>query len=172
MEMTHRAGTAGAPHADYGSWAKSGLVAGIIGGITFALFEMLVAGILTGNFLAPFRMISAVALGQQALTPQVSIGTAILVGALVHMVYSIVAGAVFALIVAAIPALHAGKWPIILSASVLGLVMWLVNFYLIAPAAGWMWFPQRASQFWQGFVAHTFLYGSVVGWYLAARRRS
>jgi hypothetical protein len=132
---------------------------------------MIVAGIIAGYFFGPFRMIAAVALGQQALTPQVSLGTAILVGTLVHVVYSIVAGAVFAVILAAVSPMHASKFAIVISASLLGMLMWLLNFYLIAPAAGWVWFPQRASQFWQGFFAHTFLYGTVVGWYLAARRR-
>lgn len=173
MEMTHEAGAAKRerPHIDYWSWARTGMVAGIIAGIAFAVFEMIVAGIITGNFFGPFRMISAVALGQQALTPAVSLGVAIIVGALVHLVYSIVAGGVFALIIAAIPPLHATNWALVLSASVLGLLMWLLNFYAIAPAAGWMWFPERASQFWQGFVAHTFLYGTVAGWYIAARKK-
>lgn len=172
MEYAHEAGAAGREthHVNYWSWAKTGMIAGIIGGIAFAVFEMIVAGIIAGNLFAPFRMISAVVLGQQALTPQVSLATAILAGTLVHMVYSIVAGAVFALIIAAIAPLHSSRWATVLSASVLGLVMWVVNFYLIAPAAGWMWFPERASQFWQGFVAHTFLYGAVVGWYIAARK--
>jgi hypothetical protein len=173
MEMTHEAQAARRerPHIDYWSWAKTGMIAGIIAGLAFAVFEMIVAGIITGNFFAPFRMISAVALGQAALTPEVSLGVAIITGTLVHLAYSIVAGAVFALIIAAIPPLHATTWAVILSASVLGLLMWLLNFYAIAPAAGWSWFPQRANQFWQGFVAHTFLYGSVAGWYLATRKK-
>lgn len=171
MEMAHEAAARReAHHINYWSWAKTGMVAGLIAGIAFAVFEMIVAGIITGNFLAPFRMISAVALGPAALTPDVPLATAILTGGLVHMVYSVVAGAVFALIIAAVPPLHAATWTVILTASILGLLMWLVNFYLIAPAAGWNWFPQRASQFWQGFVAHTFLYGTVAGWYIAARK--
>ncbi|MDG5815445.1 hypothetical protein QA601_10165 [Chitinispirillales bacterium ANBcel5] len=73
------------------------------------------------------------------------------------------------MIIAAVRPFHSTKSAVILTASALGLLMWVINFYLIAPALGWMWFPQEASQFWQGFVAHTFLYGAVVGWYLAAK---
>ncbi|MBD3316120.1 MAG: hypothetical protein GF344_10055, partial [Chitinivibrionales bacterium] len=130
MELAHEAGAAGreSPHIDYWSWAKTGMVAGIIGGIAFAVFEMIVAAIAAGNAFGPFRMIAAVALGRQALTPDVSLGVAIIAGTLVHLAYSVVAGAVFALIIAAIRPLHAGKGAIIISASVLGLLMWLLNF--------------------------------------------
>lgn len=172
MEMAQRAEVRGRerPGTDYGAWAGSGLVAGLIGGIAFALFEMIVAAVLVGNFFGPLRMISAVVLGQQALTQEVSLGLAALVGVAVHMVYSLLAGVVFALIIAAVGAFHSSRGAVIVTASVLGLLMWILNFYIIAPAAGWVWFSQNADQFWQGFVAHTFLYGSVAGWYLAARR--
>ncbi|MDG5815446.1 hypothetical protein QA601_10170 [Chitinispirillales bacterium ANBcel5] len=56
MEMAQNAGVRGkeAYGVDYRSWAKSGLVAGLIGGITFALFEMIVALILMGQFFFSF----------------------------------------------------------------------------------------------------------------------
>jgi len=161
---------AGATHRNYAAWVKYGVYGGIIAGITFALFEMIVAAIIAGNFFGPLRMIGAVALGPQALTPEVPLFNAAIVGLLVHMVYSIIAGIVFALIAALINPLSSSATVLIISASVYGLLMWLVNFYLIAPSAGWVWFPERASQFWQGFVAHTFLYGAVLGWYLGGVR--
>ncbi|MFP4164918.1 MAG: hypothetical protein ACLFVE_13125, partial [Chitinispirillaceae bacterium] len=170
MEMAQKAGVGERHGVDYGAWARSGLVAGLIAGISFALFEMIVAAVIAGDFFGPLRMISGVVLGQQALTPEVSLGLAAAVGVAVHMVYSLLAGVVFALIIAAVGAFHSSRASVIVTASVLGLLMWILNFYIIAPAAGWSWFPQRASQFWQGFVAHTFLYGSVSGWYLAAAR--
>ncbi len=170
MELTHKTGVADreAHRPDYKAWATRGAIGGIIAGLAFAAFEVIIAGIIAGNFFSPFRMISATALGSQALTPQVSLGMAIAVGVLVHMAYSIVAGAVIGLILASFKPLSQSKTAVIVSASVLGLLMWLVNFYLIAPAFGWVWFPERASQFWQGFVAHTFLYGTVLGWYISA----
>ncbi len=171
MEMTHEAGVAKkGVHVNYWSWAKTGMVGGLLAGLAFAVFEMIVAAIVAGQLFGPFRMISATVLGQQALSPQVSLATAIMVGTLVHLVYSVVAGAVFALIVAAVTAFHRTPGALVSIGGIYGLLMWLVNFYLIAPAFGWIWFPQRASQFWQGFVAHTFLYGALLGWYVAARQ--
>lgn len=170
--MTHQAGVAGRKRHDYKALVTTGLVGGIIAGLAFAVFEMIVAAVITGNFFAPLRMISAVVLGQQALTPEVGLAMAAVTGVIVHMIYSIVAGGVFGFIVAAVKSLHATTSALIISGAVFGLLMWLVNFYLIAPAAGWSWFPQEASQFWQGFVAHTFLYGAVLGWYIAGRRKA
>ncbi len=53
MEMAQPAGrsrTRQEYEIDYGAWIGSGLIAGLIAGISFALFEMIVAGIIPGNF--------------------------------------------------------------------------------------------------------------------------
>ncbi len=57
------------------------------------------------------------------------------------------------------------------AATAYGLLLWLVNFYLIARVAGWDWFPDGADQFWQGFIAHTFVFGSLLGIYLTIAPR-
>ena len=175
MEYAERHGAVGeaAPaRIDYWSWAKSGMVGGLIGGITFALFQMIIAAILVNNFWGPLRMIAGTVLGPQALTPEVSLWLAAVVGVLVHLIYSIVAGAIFALIIAAVRPLHTSAAIIVLAGGVFGLLMWLINFFVISPAVGWSWFPQNTDQFWQGFVAHTFLYGTILGWYMAGQKKS
>ena len=50
-----------------------------------------------------------------------------------------------------------------------GTVLWLVNFYLIAPVAGWTWFPERTDPVVQ-FLAHAFFFGCTAGWMLGHRR--
>ena len=57
------------------------------------------------------------------------------------------------------------------AATAYGLLLWLVNFYVIVRVAGWDWFPDGADQFWQGFVAHTFIFGTLLGIYLAGTLR-
>jgi hypothetical protein len=44
-----------------------------------------------------------------------------------------------------------------------GLLLWLFNFYVIAPIA-FPWF-RDANPLVQ-FIAHTFLFGAVLGWYM------
>jgi hypothetical protein len=171
MELAHKeAARRTAHHVDYMAWVKEGLVGGFYAGLVFAVFAMIVSAIAGATLFTPLRMIAATLLGPQALTPEVSLGVAALVGVLIHVVYSVLLGAVLAFIVSLIPALRSSGTAIVLTVSLLGLITWLINFYAIAPAAGWLWFPEGMNQFWHGFVAHTFAYGTVLGWYLASRR--
>lgn len=158
---------------DVGWWLTQGAICGFIAGIAFAIFEMIMAAILKNAFFGPMRMISGIVLGQQALTPSYSAATAIIVGFIVHFVLAIIFGAIFGLIAAYIPTLASSSMMLIVAASVYGLILWLVNFYLIAPAAGWVWFSM-ANPVVQFFV-HTFFFGTVLGLCLdrvGARRRN
>ena len=150
-----------------------GVVGGVIAGVIFALFEMAVAVLLMGSmsaFWMPLRMIGAIVLGKEALEQSSSIAAATLAGIVVHMALSAAFGAIFALILWGVPALARSAVVLIGAASIYGLLLWLGNFYVIAPLAGWDWFPEGANQLWQGFVAHTFVFGTLLGVYLAAAR--
>ncbi|HBY99183.1 MAG TPA: hypothetical protein DEP84_35430 [Chloroflexi bacterium] len=152
---------------DAGWWFKQGVIGGLIAGIVFAVFEMVVAALLNGvnAFFMPLRMIGGIVLGSQALQPAYPLVSAAVTGIVVHMILSMVFGVIFAVIVAYIPQLASTPAWLLVSASVFGLLLWLVNFYLIAPAAGWVWFPTNANPVVQ-FFAHTFFYGTVLGLYL------
>ncbi len=164
MTTTDPEGTAG--RADLGQWARNGLIGGVVAGITFALFLMIASALLMGlpAFFMPLRSISGILLGMQALDPSFSLVTAGIVGTLIHMVLSMIYGVAFGMAVAVVPALRSSSAILIAAATAVGLVLWLVNFYLIAPAAGWVWFA-NANPVVQ-FLAHTFFYGSVLGVYL------
>jgi len=146
-------------------WAKQGAIAGVIAGIVFALFEMIMAAALKDAFFGPLRMISGIALGKEALQPSYGLATAVSVGIIVHMIDAIVFGVIFGLIVAAVPMLARSTATLVGAASVYGLVLWLVNFYLIAPVVGWNWVPTMTNPVVQ-FFAHTFFFGTVLGYYL------
>ncbi len=150
--------------ADTGWWAKQGAIGGIIAGLVFAMFEMVMAALLNGAFFGPLRMIGAIVLGREALQPSYPLLTAIVVGLVVHMMLSAIYGIVFALIVAAVPALASSPAALIAAASVYGLVLWLVNFYVVAPLADWVWFTQSNPVV--QFIAHTVMFGAVLGVYL------
>jgi hypothetical protein len=137
-------------------WAKQGAIAGIV----FALFEMIMAAALKGAFFGPLRMISGIALGKEALQPSYGLATAVSVGSTVHMIDAIVFGVFFGLIMAAVPMLARSTATLVGATSVYGLVLWLVNFYLIAPAVGWNWFPAMTNPVVQ------FCFGTVLGYFL------
>ncbi len=153
-------------HTDTGWWLKQGAIGGVIAGVAFAMFEMLATALLNGAaaFFMPLRMIGAIALGPGALQPGYSLLTAGLVGMVIHMMLALVFGIVFALLVAYVPALANSPMALLAAASAYGLLLWLVNFYLIAPVVGWTWFAM-ANPVVQ-FIAHTFFYGTVLGIYL------
>jgi hypothetical protein len=150
-----------------GRWIAQGVIGGLIAGIVLAIFEMVIAALLMGTsaFFLPLRMAATIVLGQSALDPAYPLVSAALVGVVVHLVLSIIFGTIFGEIVTAVPALHRPGMTLLVAASIFGLALWLVNFYVLAPIFGWNWFPTQAEPVVQ-FVAHTFFYGTVLGGYL------
>ncbi len=153
-------------HTDTGWWVKQGAIGGVIAGLVFSMFEMIVAAVLNGAaaFFMPLRMIGAIVLGQGALQPSYPLLTAGLVGIVVHMMLSVIFGIVFALLVSYVPALANSTMALLAAASAYGLLLWLVNFYIIAPTAGWVWFTNSNPVV--QFLAHTLMFGTALGFYL------
>ena len=135
--------------------------------MAFAAFEMMAAAVLMGpqTVFMPLRMIGAIVLGAQALDPGYSLITAAVAGVIVHMVLSIA----FALMLAAVTPAAITPGTLALIGIAFGIGLWLVNFYVIAPFAGWTWFPERTNPIVQ-FLAHAFFFGWPVGWYLGRSR--
>lgn len=160
------------PQTRITDWVKHGLIGGVIAGLVFAMFEMVMAAILNGAgaFFMPLRMIGAMLLGQQALQPDYSLVAAALAGVGVHMTLSMMFGLGVAAAARYVPALAASTTALLAWTSLAGLGLWIVNFYIIAPIAGWNWFPDNTNPAVQ-FVAHTFFYGTVLGVYLNATSR-
>jgi hypothetical protein len=150
-----------------GRWVNQGIAGGIVAGIVFAFFQMVVAVLMMGPgaFFLPLRMIGAMVLGQQALDPSYDQVLATLTGLIVHLVLSAGFGAGFGKLGASIATLPHPAAVLPAAASVYGLLLWLVNFYVIAPAAGWHWFPDDTHAVVQ-FLAHTFSFGTTLGFYL------
>jgi hypothetical protein len=103
--------------------------------------------------------IGAIALGPGALEPTYSLWAAGLAGLVVHVVLVVIYGGVFAM---AFGGLRSAAADVGIGAAY-GLALWLLNFYVIAPVA-FPWFLE-ANPVVQ-FVAHTFFFGAVLGWYM------
>jgi uncharacterized membrane protein YagU involved in acid resistance len=143
-------------------WALAqGAIGGVIAGLVFAAFEMIASAAMMGGeaFFMPLRMIGAIALGSAALEPTYSLWTAGLTGVVVHIVLAVIYGAAFALIFGGLRSAAAD----IGVGAAYGLALWLFNFYVIAPMA-FPWFLD-ASPVVQ-FLAHTFFFGAVLGWFM------
>jgi hypothetical protein len=142
---------------------------GIAAGGVFLIFEMIVSAITGSSAFEPFRMIAAVALGAGALSAEPTIGlpTVVPVTLAVHYTLSAFYGAVFSTITAVTSTLRNDRIALVVAASVFGFVLWLANFYVIAPAL----FPRflMANPVVQ-FFAHTF-FGTALELMLGIRLR-
>jgi len=74
------------------------------------------------------------------------------------MMYGVVVAGVLALV----PSLSRSTVAVLVVASLAGFGLWIMNFFVLAGVFGWTWFPDSQNVAVQ-FVAHTFMYGSVLG---------
>lgn len=142
---------------------KHGAIGGLIAGAVFAVAEV-VAAVWQGlPPSAPVQMIAAVVLGARALTEvEVTFATVGLALGL-HAFLSVVYGVMLALVSMATLAAGTSVRGLTLAGMGFGFVLWLVNFFLIAPLTfPWLTPTDRAVQ----FVAHVFFYGAPLGFYL------
>jgi hypothetical protein len=145
---------------------------GVAAGLVFAAFETLMSAILMGvpATIMPLRMIAGIVLGPAALDPRSSILLVAVTGTVVHLVLSVFFTAIFAFVTSAIATVTLGELlstpgSLALGGVIFGLGLWLVNFYVLAPLAGWTWFPERGIAVVQ-FFSHGFCFGAPMGWML------
>ncbi len=143
-------------------WTTAAIVGGLTAGGAFAGFEMAIGALQSGaeGLWLPLRMISAIVLGAKALQSSYPLLTAAIVGLLLHAVLSVIFALIFSVVER--QSMPRSGYELVLSASGFGCVLWIVNFYVIAPVFAWVWFPDHSHPLLQ-FVAHTFVYGGVLG---------
>lgn len=141
--------------------------AGLTAGVAFAVFQMLASALLAGpdGLWMPLRMIGAILLGSRALDPQFPLAAAAMAGVGLHLVLSVEFAAVFAAIASRMRSPAAVR----LTGIGFGMLLWLINFYVIAPPGAWIWFPDRSNPVVQ-FLAHAFFFGAPVGWFIGRSR--
>ncbi|MBA2451610.1 MAG: hypothetical protein H0V47_00450 [Chloroflexia bacterium] len=156
-------------HTTRAGWVTAGALMGAVAGVILAMFDVIMAWIMGNGFFMPLRMIGAIALGEEALEPSYSLLTAGVVGLLVHMVLSIILGAIAGTVIAAVTLLQTNAVVLVIATTIFGFLLWIVNFFVIAPAA-FEWFTM-ADDVVQ-FVAHTFFFGMALGLLLIGWHRS
>jgi hypothetical protein len=153
----------------HGQLLLHGIVGGIIAGLVFAVADMVMAvAVMDAPFYAPLLMIGAIVLGPQTMDPGYPVAQAAAAAIPLHMMMSALYGVVFVYLLALLRQLSASTPVLLVLGSIFGLALWVVNFLIIAPIA-FPWFAM-VDQFWLGFVAHTFFFGTVIGAYVAATR--
>lgn len=143
---------------------SAGAWAGVIAGVVFMIAEMMMVMFIQGESpWGPPRMMAAMVLGKGVLPPPATFDlTVLMVAMMVHIPLSIVYGLAIAWLV------HRFEMGTALAiGAVIGLAIYLVNFYPIASAA-FPWFAMARN--WMSAAAHM-LFGIVAaGSYVALRR--
>lgn len=148
---------------------KEGIEFGLVAGVIFAVMEMVGAAFMGDPIAMPFRMFASVLLGRDALmtTP---LGTAFIVGAIMHLVLSGVFGLIYGLLGSRWAAETRQSWGReIVSGLLFGAALWFVNFQLIARAV-YPWFLET-PQFLQALMHSVFFGLPLALLYTAAERR-
>ena len=151
-----------------GRWVTAGLIAGLIAGVIFIVVELIQAATIGPGLLGPLRLIGAIVLGMESLPPPpvAGVGTIVPVGLIVHFVLSAIYGVVFGAVVGGVGALRHSRGALVGAATVFGLALWIVNFYVIAPFVfPWFGMVNPLVQ----FIVHTFFFGTALGLLLAPR---
>lgn len=130
-----------------GFW-KNAILAGIIAGVVFMMAEMLMVWLFLGQSRwGPPRMIAAMAMGPQVLPPPATFDFArLMVAMMIHFSLSVVYGIGIGCVVR-----NMSYGMAVLTGAVIGLVIYLVNFYLIASFI-WEWFAMARN--WVSLFAH------------------
>lgn len=104
---------------------KAGALAGLIAGAVFMMMEMGLVAMAGDSPWGPPRMIAAIVMGEGVLPPPATFDLMILMAAMaVHLMLSIVIGVGFALV-----ARRYGMVMAVVAGAVLGLGLYIVNFY-------------------------------------------
>jgi hypothetical protein len=138
------------------------VIAGVMAGIIFVVFELLASGLPRGSEAAalPLRMVAATALTWTAICLVLSIAFTAAFVAIIGFTEKITRTRIV-VNVAYLP----------LAGAMYGFIVWLISFYVVAPLAGWTWFSAQTNPFVQ-LVAFTVFFGCPVGWMLGQSRAS
>jgi hypothetical protein len=141
-------------------WGKA-VDAALIAGVLFLAVQMLVVSPIQGvSPWLPVRMIAAIALGTRAL-PETGASLGVLVAAfLVHFGLSLMTAWILAPLVQGTRLVKAA-----LIGAALGLVIYLVNFYLLTAAYTWF----AGIRGWATLINHL-LFGAVMAWVYEKQR--
>ena len=144
-------------------WVMHAVAGGLVAGVTLAAFEMTIGALLSGDqgLWMPARMIAAILLGSHVLEPSYPLTSVVPRALLIHMMLSVIFALIFNAVVQPRSTTRS-SYGLLVSSSAFGCMLWIVNFYVIAPTLALTWFPDGTNPLVQ-FLAHTFFYGSVLG---------
>ena len=145
-----------------------GARAGLLAGLALGVVEITASAVLRGDPWLPFDFATAIIVGLEALAPAFSLPASVALGSVLHVLLSIVFGAVFLGGLALTFQLSARPWLMLVYGMLFGVTMWEVNFLAVLPVIA----PELtgrldlATQLWSGILSYSLIYGPVLGAYV------
>ena len=152
--------------------AVHGARAGLLAGLALGVVEMAASAVLRGDPWLPFDFAAAIIVGPEALAPTFSLAASVILGAVLHVLLSIVLGVLFLGGLALTFQLSARPWLMLAYGIVFGVTVWEVNFLAVLPVIA----PQLTgrldltTQLWNGILSYSLVYGPVLGAYVISVR--
>lgn len=146
-----------------------GINAGITAGLVLILVQMVMNLAMNKPFFEPLRLVSTIGLGSQAIAPDYSLVISTMAGLIIHLALSAIYGIIFVYLLAYAGQLSTSTERLLVYGSIFGFLLWVINLLIVAPVAALPQFT-ALNQFWQGFIAYTFFFGTLLGVYGAAAK--
>lgn len=158
-------------------WDRQGTRAGVAAAVPATILGTILTSTSIDGLVAvwPLRIAASLLLGTAVLEADAAFGPAVVTGTIIHLALSASFGLVFAALMARWRPLRRSLAAASGAGILYGLLIWLVNFYAIAPVYGWTWIPDVTDPLALA-IAHAFGFGLPLAGYLyiaaSPRRRS
>lgn len=151
-----------------GTVLREGLLGGLVAGAILALAQMGLAAAMGASVLVPWAFFASVLLGREAFAAELNLSIFV-VGFVAHFILSALFGLLWGAIAQSVSRGIRDAWgPHALAATIYGLLLWLVNFQVIARLV-YPWFLETGTL--TQLVLHGLAFGLPLGLYLCARLR-
>jgi hypothetical protein len=160
----------GVPVERRDSWEvlTHGACAGLLGGVALGVAEIVASTMLSDSPRLPFDFAAALIVGPEALVPAFPLAASLALGTVLHVLLSITFGVAFLGGLALTFQLSARPSLIVLYGMLFGVTVWEINFLAVLPVVA----PELAgrldlaTQFWNGIVSYSLVYGPVLAAYV------
>jgi hypothetical protein len=136
-----------------------GALAGLIGGMAMALVAALISLVERQDIWREAKAIASVVLGAQALAQDGFAAVPVLIGTLIHLIISMLLGALFAIVTRRWLQLPSDFGIPLLAGLSYGLLVWLIAYFVVLPVVD-VWLLESYAP---AFIVQHIVYGSVTG---------
>jgi len=145
-----------------------GARAGLLAGLALGVVEIGASFVLRADPWLPFDFAAAIVVGPDALAPPFPLAASLTLGAVIHVLLSLVFGVLFVAGLALTFQLSARPWLILVFGMLFGVTVWEVNFLAVLPVIA----PELtarldlATQVWNGILSYCLVYGPTLAVYV------